>query len=125
MTSPNIIAISSYKNAGKNETANMLQYILNTPKFMHSYQLYKRVGTMFKKGKYKITSFAYPLKRTLAALLNIDINRFEDRDFKENYYVYFPSLDITNKLPENAITVSDSKFARLVGNKDLSFIQTS
>lgn len=125
MTSPNIIAISSYKNAGKNETANMLQYILNTPKFMHSYQLYKRVGTMFKKGKYKITSFAYPLKRTLAALLNIDINRFEDRDFKENYYIYFPSLDITNKLPENAITVSDSKFARLVSNKDLSFIQTS
>lgn len=122
---PNIIAISSYKNAGKDTCAKMLKYILNTPKFMHSYQLYKKVGTMLNKGKYKITSFAYPLKKTLSALLNIDINRFEDRDFKENYYIYFPSLDITNKLPENAVTVSDSKFARLVSNKDFSFIQTS
>lgn len=125
MTYPNVIALASYKNAGKSESANMLQYILNTPKFMHSYQLYKRVGTMFKGGKYKITSFACPLKRTLAALLNINISRFEDRDFKENYYIYFPSLDITNKLPENAVTVSDSKFARLLSNKDFSFIQTS
>lgn len=125
MTYPNVIALASYKNAGKSESANMLQYILNTPKFMHSYQLYKRVGTMFRGGKYKITSFAYPLKRTLAALLNINISRFEDRDFKENYYIYFPSLDITNKLPENAVTVSDSKFARLLSNKDFSFIQTS
>lgn len=123
--SRNIIAISSYKNAGKDTCANMLQYILNTPKFMHSYQLYKRVGTMFKGGKYKITSFAHPLKRTLAALLNVDISRFEDRDFKENFYIYFPSLDITNKLPENAVTVSDSKFSRMINNKDLSFIQTS
>lgn len=121
----NIIAFSSYKNAGKDTAANMLQYILNTPKFMHNYQLYKRVGTMFKGGKYKITSFAYPLKRTLAALLNIDISRFEDRNFKENFYIYFPSLDITNKLPENAVTVSDSKFSGMINNKDLSFIQTS
>lgn len=118
----NLIAISGLKASGKNEAANMLQYLLNTPKFMHNYQLYKLVGSMLKLGKYKVTSFAYPLKRTLAALLNIDINKFEDREFKEKYYIYFPELRITNNPPKYK-TISDNKFSRLVANKNFWFIQ--
>ena len=32
-----IIAIQGYKNSGKDTVAEMLQYLLNTPKIMHFY----------------------------------------------------------------------------------------
>ena len=121
----NLIAIGGLRGSGKDTAAKMLQYLLNSPKFMHNYFFYKIFNPYFQKGKYHITSFAHPLKRTLSALLNIPIELFEDRDFKENYYIFFPTLIITNELPENAETISDNKFSKMVNNKDLSFIKTS
>ena len=45
----NIIAFAGLKNAGKDSSADMLIYMLNTPKFMHSYTMYKLLGVV--KGK--------------------------------------------------------------------------
>ena len=94
MKLPSLIAIAGFKNAGKDTAASMLQYLLNTPKVLHTYKLYRILHRFCKHRKYKITSFAYPLKKTLAALLDIDINKFEDRSFKENYYIYFPTRQL-------------------------------
>ena len=120
----NIIAIAGYKGSGKDVAASMTQYLCNSPKWMHNYFFYKIFRKLFIKGKYKITSFAHPLKRTLAALLNIDISRFEDRIFKETYYIYFPTLNITNK-PDCTKVISEGKFSRMVNNQDLSFLKNS
>lgn len=120
-----LIAIAGLKNSGKDTAAEMLQYLLNTPRIMHNYTAFTIFRKLFKNGKFKIVSFAHPLKRMLSTLLEIPIERFNDRDFKENYYVYFPTLTVTNKLPEFAQTISDSKFSRLLVNKDLSFIKDS
>ena len=122
MKYPNLIAIGGLKNSGKDTAAEMLQYLLNSPKWLHSYRLYKIFKKLFRKH-YKITSFAAPLKRTLGALLDIPEKRFNDRDFKENYYIYFPTLEITNRPPIYKI-LSDSKFSRSVSNKDLTFIKS-
>ena len=92
---PNLIAVGGLKNSGKNEASKMLQYCLNAPKFLRNYWCYKHFNKIIR-GKYTITSFAHPLKRTLAALLNISIDKFEDRNFKERTYIYFPLLYLTN-----------------------------
>ena len=120
-----LIAISGFKNSGKDTASLMVQYLVNSPPFLHYYWMYKAFNKIFIWGKYKITSFAHPLKRTLSALLNVPIKRFNDRDFKENYYIYFPTLEITNVLPEGAEVISDNKFSKLVSNKDFSFIQNT
>ena len=125
MKSNNLIAISGFKNSGKDTASSMVQYLLNSPPFMHYYWIYKSSGKIFQSGKYKITSFAHPLKRTLSSLLDIPIEKFDDRDFKENYYIFFPTLEITNNLPKNAEIINDSKFSKMVSNKDFSFIQTT
>lgn len=123
MMYPNIIAVSGYKNAGKDTTASMLRYLLNTPNCFHYYWIYQRFHNI--KGKYSIVSFAHPLKKTLSAMLNIPIKRFDNRDFKENYYIYFPTLQVTNKLPDNAKILTDNKFSKAVSINDMSFVQNT
>lgn len=115
----NIIAIGGLKNSGKNEAANMLQYCLNSPKFMHHFWCYKLFRGVF--NGYRITSFAHPLKRTLAALLNVPIEMFDLRSFKENTYIYFPTLTMTDH-PNSDLVISDNKFSRAIMNKDFSFL---
>lgn len=44
-----IIAFCGTRATGKDTSANMLIYMLNTPKFMHSYTMYKLFGVI--KGK--------------------------------------------------------------------------
>lgn len=121
----NIIAIGGLKNSGKDTAANMLQYLLNSPRIFHTYSFYKAFNKIFNRGKYKITSFAFPLKKTLAALLNLPVEVFNDRNFKENFYIFFPTLEIRSKLPDGAVTISDSKFNRLLSNNDISFVSTT
>lgn len=125
MKSSKIVAISGFKNSGKDTASAMLQYLLNSPSFMHHYWMYKLFYKLFLNGKYRITSFAWPLKKTLSAFLNVPVELFNDRDFKENYYIFFPTLQITNKLPRHANTLSDNKFSKTLANKDFSFIQTT
>lgn len=56
----------------------------------------------------------------LSALLNVPVERFNDRGFKESWLVHIPTLnfndDATNKL-------SDSKFNRLVKTLDPSLAE--
>jgi len=84
-----IIAVAGYKNSGKNTVASMLQYLYNSPKFLHNYIGYKLFAKFYTKGNFKVTSFAYPLKRTLSALLDIDISKFEDRILKKHILYIF------------------------------------
>lgn len=70
-----------------------------------------------------MASFAGALKSTLAVLLNIPAELFEDRDFKENSYIFFPTITIT-KHPNKKQILSDKKFSRCLERKDLNFLKT-
>lgn len=83
MLNKNIYAICGLKRSGKDESAKMLQFCLNSPRIFHHYWIYKHFN-VFAEGKYKICRFADTLKQMLAVLLNVEVERFEDRDFKEN-----------------------------------------
>lgn len=119
-----LIAIAGLKNSGKDTVAKMLQYLLNTPKFMHNYLFYNLFNWAFKTGVYRITSFASSLKKTLAAFLDIPVTKFEDRDFKEKTYVFFPTMTITANPPKGASFISDSKFSKMCSERNFSFLNT-
>lgn len=91
----------------------MLQYLLNAPKPFRRYCWYK-LGLKFP-AKWRITSFAKPLKEVLAIILNTDVNKFEDRDFKENYFVCGEiSKVVPRKLLDDEDILSDNKFTKLI-----------
>lgn len=46
-----IIAISGARGSGKNTAAEMLQYIKNTPVWLHNYTLYRLLGKLVSKKK--------------------------------------------------------------------------
>ena len=79
----NIIAFCGLKATGKDTSAQMLKYLLNTPKCFHFYWMYKHFNFLGNYGKWKITSFAKPLKQVLSIILGVSPNMFEDRYFKE------------------------------------------
>ena len=116
-----IISFSGLKASGKDTSADMLQYLLSTPKILHYYWIYKLIRD-FVPPKWSKVSFADTLKMSLSVLLDIPVEKFEDRDFKENYYIYFPTLKITNNPPPE-LTLSDKKFNRLLANKDWESIR--
>lgn len=119
----NIIAIGGLKASGKNCASEMIQFILNSPRWMHNYTCFK-VFKKFFVNKWQRASFAGALKGTLAVLLNIPAELFEDRDFKESSYIFFPTITIT-KNPPKARTLSDKRFSRYLERYDLSFLKTS
>ena len=118
---PNLIAISGVKCSGKNTASEILQYCLSVPKMFRQYWIYNLIGKIIPK-RYKILSFADPVKKMLAILLNVSEYRFRDRDFKERWIVDIPTLelsvDVFNKAP------SDSKFNKLVKQLDPSLAQS-
>lgn len=63
------------------------------------------------------------MKGTLAVLLNIPAELFEDREFKEKTYIFFPTLNITTDPPKSRI-LSDKRFSRYLERNDLSFFKT-
>ena len=93
-----MFAIGGLKNAGKDTMAKMLQFCLSTPYWMHNYTFYKWF-VKFIIPKYSITSFAKYLKTSLAEVIGVDAEKLNDRDFKENYYISFQTLEITNTPP--------------------------
>ena len=121
LNSNNLIAVSGVKGSGKDVSSKMLQYCLSVPKMFRQYWLYNLIGNITPK-KYKILSFADPVKKMLAILLNVPEYRFRDRDFKERWIVDIPTLelsvDVFNKAP------SDSKFNKLVKQLDPSLVQS-
>lgn len=62
-------------------------------------------------------SFAGTMKQMLAILLKVPVERFEDRDFKENVFVDFNDLSFHRRenLKRDQI-LSDSKFGRKVND---------
>lgn len=113
-------AVAGLKNSGKNTAAEMLTYCLNTPKFLHKYCFYR----IFKyiKGRYKLISFAKPMKEMLAVLLNVSVDKFENREFKDNTYIYFPELKL-DKNPPPEQKLSSNTFNRLLTINDYSFLK--
>lgn len=121
-----LIVISGLKNTGKDTTADMLIYMLNTPEFMHNYIMYKLFGSVIK-GSWKKTSFAKPLKQVLSIIFNIPVEKFEDREFKENYFVNLNTLEIKSLDKISDILqecITDNQFSRALKNKDYDFIKS-
>lgn len=69
-----------------------------------------------------MTSFAAPLKRTLAGMLNIDPDRFEDRSFKEKTYICLDTM-MLEKHP--GVVLSGTRFDTALKNGDYHTIQSS
>lgn len=84
---------------------------------MQTYWVYKHCN-IFTEGKFKICRFADTLKCLLSILLNVNVEKFEDREFKEEYYVNFNTLTIHHKnFVSKEKILADNKFSKLA--KDL------
>lgn len=117
-----IIAIQGYKNSGKNSVADMLQFLLNTPSWKHSYGFYKLFGgsVSTSRKKYQQVSYAGRLKEVAAAILGVPVESFEDRNFKENCYVDFTTLSLIWKddITDDSKILNDAKFSKEVKRLD-------
>lgn len=60
----------------------------------------------------------------LAVLLGVDVDKFEDRDFKENYYIDFQTLQLhyVTVTPNDKI-LPDNKFTKLAKGLDPTLIE--
>lgn len=117
-----IIAVSGLRNSGKDISSDMLWFCLNTPKILHTYYIYNHFKQIARFGRYIKTSFAKSLKEILGKLLNVSVEKFEDRDFKENWYVDFTKLKLINKndIVDNNKILPDNRFSKCA--KDLKII---
>lgn len=110
-----LISIAGLKCSGKSEAAKMLEYLINAPKVFQKYSWYK-IGLRFPK-KWKISSFAKPLKDVLSIILNIPPHKFENREFKENWCVSMNDFSIK---PDFTLSsedkLTDNQFSKLIKN---------
>ena len=115
-----LIAISGVKNVGKSCSAGFLKFLLNTPKCLHYYWIYRLFPNLSITQNWKEVSFAGTLKEMLAVLLNVPVETFESRDFKENVYIDFNDLSFHRKedLNKNQI-LSDSKFSKKINDMSI------
>lgn len=56
-------------------------------------------------------------------LLGIPVELFYDRDFKENTFVFVPTLTTTTEVLDTQ-KINNNTFLKYLKNKDYSFIQT-
>ena len=123
MKSNNIIAFCGLRNTGKDTSAGMLQFMLNTPRFLHFYWIYKNFGFLKHLGNWNVTSFAKPLKEVLSIILGVPVERFEDRDFKENYCVDLNTLQIEKVDPFETPLMTDKFFSKTAKDLDVKTIR--
>lgn len=95
----------------------MLKYLLNTPKVLHTYDLYLRLNKLINpKNGFHIIKYADKMKQILSILLNVPVEKFEDREFKEKHYIDFNTMTMFHysdfTAAEQALLLSDSKFSR-------------
>lgn len=83
---------------------------------MHNYKIAKLLNFKPIFNNWHIIRYADNIKHILSIILNVPIKKFEDRDFKENYYVNFNSYTIT-KSKDNII--SDEEFMNNIDNPNL------
>lgn len=112
------------KGVGKDTSAEMLQFLLNTPSFLHFYWIYCYFPFLGKLGKWKVTSFARPLKEVLGVILGVSVEKFEDRDFKENYCVDFNTSKIYHVKEDRCEShlLTDKEMSKLIKNKEYQVI---
>ena len=112
-TNNKLIAISGIKGSGKTECSEMFQYCLSVPKFLRQYWIYKRFYKIIPK-KWKLLAFADPVKGMLATLLNIPVEKFNDRAFKEDTCIDLQTLEYSlSAFVKDKHLLSDSKFTKL------------
>lgn len=119
----NIISFGGFRNTGKDTSASMLQFMLNTPSIFHYYWIFKYFKFLGKCGKWKVTSFAKPLKEVLSIILGVPVEKFEDRDFKENYRVDLSTLKIEKINPVTTPLMTDKFFSKVAKELDISTIK--
>ena len=118
----NLIAISGVKGSGKDLVANILQYCLSVPKIFRQYWIYRRFGKFFPK-RWKIIAFADPLKKMLAILLNIPVEKFNDRAFKEDTCIDLNTLNYSlSAFTKDKRLLSDSKFTKMTKELNLDLL---
>ena len=120
LISNKLIAVSGVKGSGKDLVSDMLQYCLSVPKAFRQYFFYKNFRKWIKP-KYKRIAFADPLKKMLSDLLNIDLDKFYVREFKEGCIINISTLE-GSWLGEK---LSDSKFNKLVKQLDPSLTEAN
>ena len=120
LNSNKLIAVSGVKGSGKDLVSDMLQYCLSVPKAFRQYFFYKNFRKWIKP-KYKRIAFADPLKKMLSDLLNIDLDKFYIREFKEGCIINISTLE-GSWLGEK---LSDSKFNKLVKQLDPSLMDAN
>ena len=119
----NIIAFGGFRNTGKDTSASMLQFMLNTPSIFHYYWIFKHFNFLGKLGKWEVTSFARPLKEVLSIILGVPVEKFEDRDFKENYCVNLNTLQIEKIDPFYTPIMTDKFFSKVAKELDINTIK--
>ena len=119
LNSSKLLAISGVKGSGKDSVASMLQYCLSVPRIFRQYFFYKHFKNWIKP-KYIKLAFADPLKKMLAALLNVPVEWFNNRNFKEFCTVHIPTLNFSD---DTSNKITDSKFNKLVKTLDPSLTE--
>ena len=76
----NIISLQGKRASGKDTAALFIKFLLSTPKFLHNYKIAKLLQFRWFT-RWKIIKYANPLKQALSVILNISVERFEDREF--------------------------------------------
>lgn len=116
-----LIAVSGVKGSGKDSVSSMVQYCLSVPKILRRYWIYKYFRRLVPK-KYKRVAFADPLKGMLSVLLDVPVEMFNERGFKEYWVVNVPTLELDDNYYNK---LSDSKFNKLVKNLDPSLLEAN
>ena len=127
---PNLIAVSGVKGSGKDTFTEMLQYCLSVPKIFRQYWFYKYFHKLIKP-KYKKIAFADPLKKMLSDLLNIPLNSFYNRNFKEDYVIDVSTLNVPQpKVTDDCLNLNfnklpDSKFNKMIKQLDQMLLNSN
>ena len=123
-----LIAVSGVKGSGKDSVSSMLQYCLSVPKMFRRYWFYKHFRKWIKP-KYKRLAFADPLKKMLSDLLNIPLENFYSRAFKEDYVITVSTLNVPQpRIVDDYLNLdfnklSDSKFNKMVKQLDPALLE--
>lgn len=115
-----VFIMQGNKAAGKDTVAMYLRYLIGTPSWMHKYWIGRLLSWIPFRSKMKITRYAQALKEVLAVMLRVPVERFEDRDFKEHYFVDFNNYkfydDRVTTVPKK---ITDKSFVRHLSYDDL------
>lgn len=108
---PICIGIVGKRQAGKDTAASMINYILNVGLAKADYYTWLNKANVYK-NEYNIIHFADTLKQWCSQIFGININYFNDTDYKDNYVYCFTEQAFFNRHDLNTkkykeITIED------------------